>query len=140
MSTRVVTLLCLFLFALPAIGQTPKRTIAITIDDLPVVSTRVDLKNRREITKNLLAHIRKAKVPAIGFVNENKLYTDGKRDEAQIDLLRMWINAGLELGNHTYSHRSLNRIAIDDYTADISKGEVITRELLKERNRLIRYF
>src|SRR5687767_6154662 len=138
MSTRAVSLLSLFLFAFPAIAQTPKRTIAVTIDDLPVVSTRGDLKNRRQITKNLLAHIKKAKVPAIGFVNENTLYTDGKRDEAQVDLLRMWLDAGLELGNHTYSHRSMNRIAIDEYTADISKGEVITKELLKERNRTIR--
>jgi len=140
MSTRVLFLLSVFLFASPAIGQTPNRTIAVTIDDLPVVSTRGDLKNRRQITKNLLSHIKKAKVPAIGFVNENKLFTDGKRDEAQVHLLRMWLDTGLELGNHTYSHRSLNQIAIDDYTADISKGEVITKELLKERKRAMRYF
>src|SRR5829696_8624438 len=94
-------------------AQSIQREIAITIDDLPVVSTRRDLKNRQEITKKLLAHIRKAKIPAIGFVNENKLYTNDKRDEAQIDLLRMWLDAGLELGNHTYSHRSLNRISLD---------------------------
>ncbi|HUR99645.1 MAG TPA: polysaccharide deacetylase family protein, partial [Pyrinomonadaceae bacterium] len=123
-----------------ALAQTPKRTMAITIDDLPVVSTRRDLKNRRDITKKLLGHIRKAKIPAIGFVNENKLYTDDKRDEAQIDLLRMWLEAGLELGNHTYSHRSLNRISLDEYEADLLKGEVITKELLEKRNRRIRYF
>ena len=50
-----------------------QREIAITIDDLPVVSTRTDLKNRQEITKKILGHITKAKVPVIGFVNENKL-------------------------------------------------------------------
>src|SRR5688572_4374976 len=129
-----VTLLIL-LFVLSAIGQTSNRTVAITIDDLPVVSTRRDLSSRREITKKLLAHIKKAKVPAIGFVNENKLYAGDKRDEAQIDLLRMWVDAGLELGNHTYSHRSLNRIPLNEYTADVTNGEVITRELLKKRNR-----
>jgi peptidoglycan/xylan/chitin deacetylase (PgdA/CDA1 family) len=121
-------------------AQSIQREIAITIDDLPVVSTRRDLKNRQEITKKLLAHIRKAKIPAIGFVNENKLYTNDKRDEAQIDLLRMWLDAGLELGNHTYSHRSLNRISLDDYEADFLKGEIITKELLKKRNRSIRFF
>ncbi len=90
-------------------GQLPKRTVAVTIDDLPVVSTRRDLKNRQEITKKLLGHIKKAKVPAIGFVNENKLYTTDKRDEAEVDLLRMWLAAGLELGNHTFSHRKCRR-------------------------------
>jgi peptidoglycan/xylan/chitin deacetylase (PgdA/CDA1 family) len=88
----------------------------------------------------LLTHIRRAKIPAIGFVNENKLYNGEKRDEAQIDLLRMWLDARLELGNHTFSHRSLNRISLDEYEADLLKGEIITKELLKERNRTIRFF
>jgi peptidoglycan/xylan/chitin deacetylase (PgdA/CDA1 family) len=132
--------LAIFLLALSGGSQTTGRTIAITIDDLPVVSTRRDLKNRQEITKKLLTHIKNAKIPAIGFVNENKLYDGDKRDVAQIDLLRMWLDAGLELGNHTYSHRSLNRISLDDYEADFLKGEIITKELLKERNRPIRFF
>src|SRR5215203_2561364 len=140
MFTKSRFFLILLLFATPGFSQLQTRTIAFTIDDLPVVSTRRDLKNRQEITKKLLAHIRKAKIPAIGFVNENKLYTNEKRDELQIDLLRMWLEAGLELGNHTYSHRSLNRISLDDYEADLLKGETITKELLKERNRTIRFF
>jgi peptidoglycan/xylan/chitin deacetylase (PgdA/CDA1 family) len=117
-----------------------QRTIAVTIDDLPVISTRRDLKNRQEITRKLLGHVKKAKVPAIGFVNENKLYRDGKRDEAQVDLLRMWLDAGLELGNHSYSHRSLNRIELADYQEDILKGETITKELLAAKGRELRYF
>ncbi len=121
-------------------GQLPKRTVAVTIDDLPVVSTRRDLKNRQEITKKLLGHIKKAKVPAIGFVNENKLYAGDKRDEAEVDLLRMWLAAGLELGNHTFSHRSADAIDVKAYQEDISRGEIITKELLKAKGREIRYF
>ncbi len=117
-----------------------QRTIAITIDDLPVVSTRADLKNRQEITKKILAHITKAKVPAIGFVNENKLYAGDKRDEKQVDLLRMWLAGGLELGNHTFSHNSLNSIDLKDYEADLLKGETITKELLATRGMPIRFF
>ena len=121
-------------------AQKSGRSIAITIDDLPVVSTRPDLKNRQEITRKLLAHITKAKVPAIGFVNENKLYTGNKRDEAQIDLLRAWLNAGLELGNHTYSHMSLHDNSLEDYEANILKGEIITKELLEAKKMKMRYF
>jgi peptidoglycan/xylan/chitin deacetylase (PgdA/CDA1 family) len=121
-------------------AQQIQRSIAITIDDLPVVSTRTDLKNRQEITKKLLAHIKNAKVPAIGFVNEKKLYTDGKRDEAQIDLLRAWLKGGLELGNHTFSHMSLHDNSLEDYEGDIIKGELITKELLKTKNLEMRYF
>jgi peptidoglycan/xylan/chitin deacetylase (PgdA/CDA1 family) len=117
-----------------------KREIAITIDDLPVVSTRTDLKNRQLITRKLLAQIKRQRVPVIGFVNENKLYSGGKVDEQQVDLLRSWLDAGLELGNHTYSHRSLNTIPLDEYEADFLRGETITKRLLGEHGRSIRYF
>ena len=138
---KILFLLCLFSFALAAQGQKPSRFIAVTIDDLPVVSTRADIKTRQEITKKLLAHIARAKVPAVGFVNEGKLYAgDGKRIEAQIDLLRQWTNAGLELGNHTFSHRSLNAIELNIYQDDILRGEVITKELLKAKGKQMRYF
>ncbi len=125
------------IFSVVVAGQ---RTVAITIDDLPVVSTRSDIKNRREITKKLLGHIKKAKIPAIGFVNENKLYKNGERDADQIALLQMWLDAGLELGNHTYSHRSLNAIPLKDYEEDLIKGETITKELLSKQKRKIRFF
>ncbi len=130
-----------FVFCAVAVfGQKADRTIAVTIDDLPVVSTRRDLNNRIEITKKLIGHIKKAKMPAIGFVNENKLYSSDARDEKQIDLLRMWVDAGLELGNHTYSHRSLNAIPLAEYQADLLKGESVTRELLGRKGKKLRFF
>ena len=140
MFTKFALTLLVFLLTVAVTGQTQKRTIAITIDDLPVVSTRRDIENRREITKKLLGHIRKANVPAIGFVNENKLYSGDQRDEKQIDLLRMWLDAGLDLGNHTYSHRSLNSIPLAEYQADLLKGEIITRDLLAAKKKTLRYF
>src|SRR5215203_3083379 len=131
----ILFILC---FAISAVAQT--RTIAVTIDDLPVVSTRRTIENRREVTKKLLGHLKKAKVPAIGFVNENKLFVNGVRDEKEVDLLRMWLDAGLELGNHTYSHRSADAIPVKDYTDDILRGEVVTKELLKAKGKEIRFF
>jgi peptidoglycan/xylan/chitin deacetylase (PgdA/CDA1 family) len=128
------------MFAFVIQAQKPQRFIAVTIDDLPVVSTRKNLKNRQQITKKLLNHITKAKVPAIGFVNENKLYTNDKRDEAQVDLLRSWLNSNLELGNHTFSHLSLHDNSLEKYEADILKGEIITKELLAAKNLKMRYF
>ncbi|HRH41983.1 MAG TPA: polysaccharide deacetylase family protein [Pyrinomonadaceae bacterium] len=132
------SLTCLLLFAVFTFAQ--NRQIAVTIDDLPVVSTRTDLKNRQEITRKLLSHIAKAKVPAIGFVNENKLYTNEGRDEAQVDLLRQWLKAGLELGNHTFSHLDLHNNSLDKYESEILKGEIITKELLQTKGLQMRYF
>jgi len=140
MSKNLSSILVVLFFAVCVSAQTPSRSVAITIDDLPVVSTRRDIANRRRITRKLLSHIKKAHIPVIGFVNENKLYAGDKRDQKQIDLLKMWLNAGLELGNHTYSHRSLNTIPISEYQADVLKGESITRELLGKRKMTIKYF
>lgn len=135
--------LLLFIFCLAICVQAQIKTprfIAVTIDDLPVVSTRGDLKTRQEITKKLLAHIAKAKVPAVGFVNENKLYAGDKIDESQVDLLRSWIDADLELGNHTFSHRSLNKIGLKDYESDITRGEIVTKKLMQAKGKTPRFF
>jgi peptidoglycan/xylan/chitin deacetylase (PgdA/CDA1 family) len=135
---NVIISLFILSFAVSILAQ--DRQIAVTIDDLPVVSPRRDLKTRQEITNKLLKHIKKAKVPAIGFVNENKLYKDDKRDEPQVDLLRMWLDNGLELGNHTFSHISLHDNSLEKYKADILKGEIITKELLEAKSLKMRYF
>ncbi len=132
--------LILFILLLSIAGFPQERSIAITIDDLPVVSTRTDLKTRKQITRKILAHIAKANVPVIGFVNENKLYAGDNRDEKQIDLLRMWLAGGLELGNHTFSHESLNKLALKEYETDLLKGETITKELLAAKRMPIRFF
>ncbi len=138
---KLFVAIALFTFAIaPCFGQRQDRSISVTIDDLPVVSTRTDIENRRSLTRKLLSHIQKAKVPAIGFVNENKLYSGDKLDAEQVDLLRMWIAAGLELGNHSFSHRSLNRIELKDYQEDVIRDEKITSELLAERGQKLRYY
>src|SRR5215813_4960867 len=132
--------LLLILPAVIASGQSPQRFIAVTFDDLPVVSLEDDQSVRQEITQKLLKKISDAKVPAIGFVNENKLYTDGKRDEAKVKLLQQWLDAGLDLGNHTFSHINLNENPLEKYEDEILRGEIITKQLLQSKNRQIRFF
>jgi peptidoglycan/xylan/chitin deacetylase (PgdA/CDA1 family) len=52
----------------------------------------------------------------------------------------MWLDAGLELGNHTYSHRDLNTTPLEHFEADTLRGEVVTRQLLERKGRRLRYF
>ncbi len=129
-------ILCLGLL----INAQTQRYVAVTIDDLPVVSKQKDVKTQTQITKKLLKHIKQANVPAIGFVNERKLFRDGKRIERQINFLKMWLDNGLELGNHSYSHKSLHNISLEDYQSDILKGEIITKQLLEQNGLKMRYF
>ena len=132
--------LLLILLSATARAQQPVRQVAITIDDLPVVSLKNDLPTRQQITKNLLKHVADAQIPAIGFVNETKLYQNGQRDERDVDLLRAWLDAGLELGNHTFSHLSLNSNPLAKYENEILQGEIVTKELMAAKNKQIRYF
>ena len=117
------------------------RLMAITIDDLPTASVLgEDLPRAEKTTRDLVAAIRKANVPAIGFVNERKLETDGKVDPRRVALLEQWLAAGLDLGNHAYSHPDLHRMEVGAFEADVIRGEQVTRRLLTEAGRPLRYF
>ncbi|MEZ5308141.1 MAG: polysaccharide deacetylase family protein [Pyrinomonadaceae bacterium] len=117
-----------------------KRFIAITIDDLPVVSKRNDPAVRTSITRRITRTIKRTKIPVTGFVNEKKMYTDGAPDPLQVGYLKSWLDSGADLGNHTFSHLSLHRNSVADFTAEILSGEKITRELMSERGKTLKYF
>ena len=79
------------------------------------------------------------KVPAIMFVNERQFAVDGERD-ARVAVLHQWLEAGLELGNHTYSHPNLSEVGPQRFLDDIIKGEVISRPLLAARGQKLVWF
>lgn len=114
--------------------------MALTFDDLPANSTRDDLSTHREITDGLLAALATAEAPAIGFVNENKLEEGGEVAARRVELLRAWLAAGHELGNHTYSHPSLFTTPLTDFERDVLDGERVLRPLLAEHGARPRYF
>ena len=121
----------------PAAG----REVAVTFDDLPAICiTRGEVEAHRAITARLLEALRSHRVPAIGFVNEEKLCTAGRVDSERVDLLRDWLDAGFELGNHTYAHMDLHQSPVAAFQEDIARGERVTRGLLDARGMTMRYF
>ena len=121
-------------------AQPPERAVAVTIDDLPAAaSSSMTGKAIVEMTTKLLNTLRDQKVPAIGFVNERKLYKFGEVDD-RISALRLWLDDGFLLGNHTYTHASLNRVGLKAWEDEIIQGENVTRLLLAEHNLPLRYF
>jgi peptidoglycan/xylan/chitin deacetylase (PgdA/CDA1 family) len=50
------------------------------------------------------------------------------------------LDAGFDLGNHTYSHFSIDDVPFETYKADLIRGEAVTRRLLEARGRRLRYF
>jgi peptidoglycan/xylan/chitin deacetylase (PgdA/CDA1 family) len=118
----------------------PDRQVAITIDDLPAGSANsLSAATINEMTTKLLGTLRDQKVPAVGFVNEKKLYKTGEVDE-RIKALRMWLDYGFELGNHTFSHASLNQVGLRAWEDEVVQGESVIRLLLAEHKMKLRYF
>jgi hypothetical protein len=65
---------------------------------------------------------------------------DGRTDSARVDLLRQWLDAGMDLGNHSFSHRSLNQVALESYEADVLRGERTIRRLLMARGKSLTWY
>lgn len=117
----------------------PDRQVAITVDDLPagaadsMTGAAIDA-----MTAKLVGALRDQKIPAVGFVNAGKLFKPGEAD-ARIQALQIWLDNGFELGNHTYSHASLNRVGLRAWEDDVIEGEPILRQLLADHQMKLRY-
>jgi len=144
-SSQVAVLALLICGSVVAQTQaTPARTVALTVDDLPLAVVGNDQapgelveaqRVNAAILKTLLAH----HTTAIGFVNEVKVNVTNERD-ARSHILRDWLQAGMELGNHTYSHSALSDVGVNKYEDDFIRGTPITSAEMKAAGESERYF
>lgn len=112
--------------------------VALTFDDLPSLSLSPTLAYQQATTKQLLRGLRRHRFPSIGFVTEGKL--EGYDKPQRIAMLVEWLNEGMDLGNHGYSHMSLSTTPVDAYIDDVARGDAVTRALLAARGRAPRWF
>ena len=137
---RLCVFLCAVVSGLAFAADQPDRQVSITIDDLPAASApTMSAATISEMTTKLLSTIRDQKVPVVGFVNEKKLYKLGEVDE-RINALKMWLDYGFELGNHTYSHASLNKTPLAAWEEEVMRGETVTNMLMAQHKMKLRYF
>jgi peptidoglycan/xylan/chitin deacetylase (PgdA/CDA1 family) len=113
------------------------RRVAITIDDLPRGGDGGprDYASLRAMTVKLLAPFKEQKIPVIGFVNENKVPAPELRK-----ILDLWLDAGADLGNHTYSHPSFTTTPLEKFEQEVIDGEPVTRAALAARGKKLEYF
>lgn len=117
----------------------PSRAVAITIDDLPRGGDKGprDLPSIQALTAKLLAPFAAQKIPVIGFVNAGQFAND---ESGLRKILDQWLDAGAQLGNHSYSHPDLNNTPLAQYTADITRGETPLKSVLAARGQKLVYF
>lgn len=116
--------------------------MAITIDDLPFVSAWPSdyVPHARRVTERLLGVLQAHNAPAVGFMNEGKLWAAGEGRAQRMALLQQWIDAGMTLGNHTYSHPDFNRLTVETFQREIVNGDRIMRQLMRSREPYQAYF
>jgi peptidoglycan/xylan/chitin deacetylase (PgdA/CDA1 family) len=132
----LMALCCALSLAAPAHARGGK--VALTFDDLPGLTLLNDQPFVNDFNDALLRGLKRHHLPATGFVNESKL--DQIVRVQQIANLQKWLDAGMGLGNHTFSHQSPNRIGAAAYIADIARGEPVTRDLLAKQGKTLQWF
>lgn len=119
----------------PASSEAPLE-VALTFDDLPKAlppgAREDDLESLRATTQKLLSVLTEHHAPAIGFVNEKRLYVKNQLD-ARIAVLELWLEARMTLGNHSFAHARFEQTPLAQYEDDAIRGEVVTRQLMESR-------
>lgn len=139
MLKNFLSVICCALVSASALGQGSKQMV-ITVDDLPYITNKEDTLQHIYINENIVRQLVDYKVPAIGFVNESKLFVDGRLSDPEVKNIDLWASKGLELGNHTYSHFDYNRLTAREFFSEIKKGERITKSILTNYGQRMQYF
>ncbi len=111
--------------------------ILVTVDDLPIGSGSLhpDAAERERITRGLLDVMAKHQIKAAGMVTWRNVGADGEK------LLQMWLDAGHELGNHSFAHLDYTRTESGPYVEDLEKGRAALQAFLDARGgQKVRFF
>lgn len=98
------------------------REIALTFDDAPTPDS--SLMTGKERTAKLIAALQSADVKDVLFY----VKADYINVETQQRLLQ-YVDAGFHIANHSYSHRSAEKITHDDYLSDVYRAHLLIKDL-----------
>ena len=105
--------------------------IALTFDDLPAAGSLPAGMTRTGIAQQITTELKAAQMEGTyGFVNGVKMENSSDAQQA----LRVWLDAGMDIGSHTWSHPSLSEISAEAYIADIAHNEPTLAQWGKSRD------
>ena len=95
-------------------------TVALTFDDLPAAGSLPPDTNWSKIAATLTSELKASHLEgAYGFVNAVHMENDADAQQA----LRIWVDAGMNIGNHTWSHLSLTTNTVEAFEHEIALNE-----------------
>lgn len=114
-----------------ALNLAPHPVIALTFDDLPAAGALSVGLTRTKIATDLAATLNANHLTGTyGFVNAVKLQENPDAQQA----LHAWVNAGMNIGSHTWSHPSLNSTSIEAFEQNIAQNEPTLAEYAGTRD------
>lgn len=127
--------LVVFLVFISLTVQASPIEIAITVDDLPRHMDLPPNTTRLDIAKKMLSSLKKHSLYNVyGFINAGNIKNDANR----YDVLKIWIDSGQLLGNHTYDHININTFTSQQFIKQIQMNESYLSRLMKSKD--YRYF
>jgi peptidoglycan/xylan/chitin deacetylase (PgdA/CDA1 family) len=116
----LIALLLVLLFGAAAQAAPPQhKRIALTFDDVPRMPGAFFTPDER--TRRLLAALRASGVrQAAFFVTTGNL--EQPFGEGGARRIAAYVKAGHVIANHSYSHRHLSQLTVEDYVADLDKA------------------
>lgn len=121
--------------------KTKNRKIAVGFVSIPPVDRTENAPKDSDATARLMiAKLTQYKVPAVGFVNGSTISDGEKLYPIRANIVRLWRDAGLEVGIGNFKHVWFYHTPYDEYVAGVEKNEDAVRKLLAEKNAPLRYF
>jgi peptidoglycan/xylan/chitin deacetylase (PgdA/CDA1 family) len=106
--------------------------MAVTIDDLPWIGAVRPGETRLHALARLADALVARDVPAMAFVNCERL-------GAGATSVRQWLDAGLQVGNHSAAHLDLNSAPLRQWLDDVQSCHVMVQQLTGDDTAWFRY-
>jgi hypothetical protein len=121
--------------------KTKSRKIAVGFVSIPPLDRTSNAPKDADATMRLLIEkLKSHNVPAIGFLQGGMISDGEKLFPVRAEIVRLWRDAGFEIGIGNFKHVSFYDTPYEDYVAGVEKNEVLARKILAEKNQPLRYF
>lgn len=109
----------------------PHPVVALTFDDLPAAGTLPITMTRESIAKSIAAKLdAEGMTGTYGFVNASKLENKPDGEKA----LHAWVDAGMNIGSHTWAHISLTSHTPEEFEQQIAQNEPTLEQYAQGRD------
>ena len=116
------------------------KKIALGFVSIPPLDRTANAPKDSDATARLIiSKLQQNKIPAIGFVQGSMISDGDKLFPVRANIVKLWHDAGLEVGIGNFKHIWFYHTPYDEYVAGVEKNEATVKKLLGDKAQ-IRYF